>query len=137
MSSERYFYGTETSLLFQPEVVDISCKVLWLEASFSTPGKTQPRSSGEFASWFNNLEFLFFFLQYVFKYIFFSIVEEQSEVVDSAAAERDFTGKLIDVLKNKEAGIKQEKFVIKTHAGEFRNLGGVDNSSFDKGDQNS
>lgn len=61
MSSERYFYGTETSLLFQPEVVDISCKVLWLEASFSTPGKTQPHSSGEFASWFNNLEFLFFF----------------------------------------------------------------------------
>jgi len=83
------------------------------------------------------LNFFFFFLQYVFKYIFFSIVEKQSEVVDSAAAERDFTGKLIDVLKNKEAGIKQEKFVIKTHAGEFRNLGGVDNSSFDKGDQNS
>lgn len=45
-----------------------------------------------------------------------SHAEEQSEVVDSAAAERDFTGKLIDVLKNKEAGIKQEKFVIKTHA---------------------
>lgn len=67
----------------------------------------------------------------------FSIVEKQSEVVDSAAAERDFTGKLIDALKNKEAGIKQEKFVIKTQAGEFRNLGGVDNSSFDKGDQNS
>ncbi|POI36095.1 hypothetical protein CIB84_000152 [Bambusicola thoracicus] len=45
-----------------------------------------------------------------------SHTEEQSEVVDSAAAERDFIGKLIDVLKNKEAGIKQEKFVIKTHA---------------------
>ncbi|XP_042680801.1 uncharacterized protein C8orf48 homolog isoform X2 [Centrocercus urophasianus] len=42
--------------------------------------------------------------------------QEQSEVVDSAAAERDFIGKLIDVLKNKEAGIKQDKFVIKTHA---------------------
>ncbi|XP_048815167.1 uncharacterized protein C8orf48 homolog [Lagopus muta] len=45
-----------------------------------------------------------------------SHTEEQSEVVDSAAAERDFIGKLIDVLKNKEAGIKQDKFVIKTHA---------------------
>ncbi|XP_021261635.1 uncharacterized protein C8orf48 homolog isoform X2 [Numida meleagris] len=42
--------------------------------------------------------------------------EEPSEVVDSAAVERDFIGKLIDVLKNKEAGIKQEKLVIKTHA---------------------
>ncbi|XP_010713631.1 uncharacterized protein C8orf48 homolog [Meleagris gallopavo] len=45
-----------------------------------------------------------------------SHTEEQSEVVESAAAERDFIGKLIDVLKNKETGIKQEKFVIKTRA---------------------
>lgn len=82
------------------------------------------------------LNFFFFYNMCSNIYIF-SIVEKQSEVVDSAAAERDFTGKLIDALKNKEAGIKQEKFVIKTHAGEFRNLGGVDNSSFDKGDQNS
>lgn len=40
--------------------------------------------------------------------------DEQSEVVDSAAIERDVVGKWID-LKNKEAGIKQDKSVIKTH----------------------
>ncbi|XP_072190161.1 uncharacterized protein C8orf48 homolog isoform X2 [Excalfactoria chinensis] len=45
-----------------------------------------------------------------------SHAEEQSEVVDSAAAERDFVGKYIGVLKNKEAGIKQERFILKTHA---------------------
>ncbi|KAM9274545.1 uncharacterized protein C8orf48 homolog isoform 2-T2 [Morus bassanus] len=41
--------------------------------------------------------------------------DEQSEVADSAAIERDVVGKRID-LKNKEAGIKQDKSVIKTHA---------------------
>ncbi|KAK4810071.1 hypothetical protein QYF61_007893, partial [Mycteria americana] len=41
--------------------------------------------------------------------------DEQSEVADSAAIERDLMGKWID-LKNNEAGIKQDKSVIKTHA---------------------
>ncbi|XP_068265761.1 uncharacterized protein C8orf48 homolog [Nyctibius grandis] len=41
--------------------------------------------------------------------------DEQSEVADSAAIERDVMGKLIDP-KNKEAGIKQDKSVIKTRA---------------------
>ncbi|XP_065585683.1 uncharacterized protein C8orf48 homolog [Cyrtonyx montezumae] len=46
-----------------------------------------------------------------------SHTEKQSGVLDSAAVERDFIGKLIDVLKNKEAGIKQEvKFIIRTRA---------------------
>ncbi|OXB58677.1 hypothetical protein ASZ78_016849 [Callipepla squamata] len=45
-----------------------------------------------------------------------SHAEEQSGVLDSAAVEKDFIGKLIDVLKNKEAGIKQEKFIIRTCA---------------------
>uniref|UniRef100_A0A8C2YER9 Uncharacterized protein n=2 Tax=Coturnix japonica TaxID=93934 RepID=A0A8C2YER9_COTJA len=45
-----------------------------------------------------------------------SHAEELSEVVDSAAAERDFVGKCIGVLKNKEAGIKQERLVLDTHA---------------------
>uniref|UniRef100_A0A8B9M3C1 Uncharacterized protein n=1 Tax=Accipiter nisus TaxID=211598 RepID=A0A8B9M3C1_9AVES len=41
--------------------------------------------------------------------------DEQSEVVDSPAIERDVMGKGSD-LKNKEASIKQDKSVIKTHA---------------------
>ncbi|OXB75978.1 UNVERIFIED_CONTAM: hypothetical protein H355_012946 [Colinus virginianus] len=45
-----------------------------------------------------------------------SHTEEHSGVLDSAAVERDFIGKLIDVLKNKEAGIEQEKFIIRTRA---------------------
>nr|XP_009942865.1 PREDICTED: uncharacterized protein C8orf48 homolog [Opisthocomus hoazin] len=40
---------------------------------------------------------------------------EQSDVANSAAVERDVTGKRID-LKNKAAGIKQDKSVIKTRA---------------------
>ncbi|XP_074771585.1 uncharacterized protein C8orf48 homolog isoform X3 [Athene noctua] len=40
--------------------------------------------------------------------------DEQSEVADSVAIGRDVVGKWID-LKNKAAGIKQDKFVIKTH----------------------
>ncbi|XP_075291271.1 uncharacterized protein C8orf48 homolog isoform X4 [Opisthocomus hoazin] len=43
---------------------------------------------------------------------------EQSDVANSAAVERDVTGKRID-LKNKAAGIKQDKSVIKTRADEF------------------
>nr|XP_009683705.1 PREDICTED: uncharacterized protein C8orf48 homolog isoform X2 [Struthio camelus australis] len=43
--------------------------------------------------------------------------EEQSEIAESATIERDFLGKWIDLLKNKEAGIKQDKSVIKTQAG--------------------
>ncbi|XP_068813183.1 uncharacterized protein C8orf48 homolog isoform X5 [Struthio camelus] len=42
--------------------------------------------------------------------------EEQSEIAESATIERDFLGKWIDLLKNKEAGIKQDKSVIKTQA---------------------
>lgn len=57
---------------------------------------------------------------YVQSYLFF-IVDEQSEVVDSAAIERDVMGKGSD-LKNKEASIKQDKSVIKTQAGEFSNF---------------
>ncbi|XP_054694898.1 uncharacterized protein C8orf48 homolog isoform X1 [Grus americana] len=41
-----------------------------------------------------------------------NLADEQSEVVDSAAIERDVLGKWID-LKNKAAGVKQDK----THAG--------------------
>ncbi|XP_063202796.1 uncharacterized protein C8orf48-like [Chroicocephalus ridibundus] len=41
--------------------------------------------------------------------------DEQAEVADSAGIERDVMGKWID-LKNKEADIKQDKSVIKTHA---------------------
>ncbi|XP_055673727.1 uncharacterized protein C8orf48 homolog isoform X2 [Falco peregrinus] len=41
--------------------------------------------------------------------------DEHSEVADSAATEGGVMGKWID-LKNKEAGIKQDKFIIKTHA---------------------
>ncbi|XP_068813181.1 uncharacterized protein C8orf48 homolog isoform X2 [Struthio camelus] len=46
--------------------------------------------------------------------------EEQSEIAESATIERDFLGKWIDLLKNKEAGIKQDKSVIKTQAGNVR-----------------
>ncbi|XP_074691496.1 uncharacterized protein C8orf48 homolog isoform X1 [Strix aluco] len=53
-------------------------------------------------------------LQCMFKATFF-IIDEQSEVADSAAIGRDVVGKWID-LKNKVAGIKQDKSVIKTHA---------------------
>nr|XP_013804606.1 PREDICTED: uncharacterized protein C8orf48 homolog [Apteryx mantelli mantelli]XP_013804607.1 PREDICTED: uncharacterized protein C8orf48 homolog [Apteryx mantelli mantelli] len=42
--------------------------------------------------------------------------DEQSERAESAAIERDFLGKQIDLLKNKEAGIKQDKSVIRTQA---------------------
>ncbi|KAM6381565.1 uncharacterized protein C8orf48 homolog isoform 2-T2 [Pluvialis apricaria] len=41
--------------------------------------------------------------------------DERAEVADSAAIERDVMGKWID-LRNKEAAIKQDKSVIKTHA---------------------
>ncbi|KAM6323092.1 uncharacterized protein C8orf48 homolog isoform 1-T2 [Podargus strigoides] len=44
-----------------------------------------------------------------------SQADEQCEAVDSAAAERDVPGKQID-RRNKEAGIKQDKSVISTHA---------------------
>ena len=49
--------------------------------------------------------------------------------MDSAAIERDVVGKWID-LKNKEAGIKQDKSVIKTHVGEFSNFSRGYNSCF-------
>ncbi|XP_035180899.1 uncharacterized protein C8orf48 homolog isoform X6 [Oxyura jamaicensis] len=42
--------------------------------------------------------------------------DEQSEVVGSAAVERYFMRKWMEVLKNKEAVIKQGKSVIKTHS---------------------
>ncbi|XP_040427803.1 uncharacterized protein C8orf48 homolog isoform X2 [Cygnus olor] len=42
--------------------------------------------------------------------------DEQSEVVGSAAVERYFMRKWMDVLKNKEAAIKQGKSVSKTHS---------------------
>ncbi|KAM6252542.1 uncharacterized protein C8orf48 homolog [Spheniscus humboldti] len=45
----------------------------------------------------------------------FFIVDEQSEVADSAAIERDVMGKWVD-LKNKATGIKQDKPVVRTHA---------------------
>uniref|UniRef100_A0A8B9INR2 Uncharacterized protein n=1 Tax=Anser cygnoides TaxID=8845 RepID=A0A8B9INR2_ANSCY len=45
-----------------------------------------------------------------------SHTDEQSEVVGSAAVERYFMRKWMDVLKNKEAVIKQGKSVIKTHS---------------------
>lgn len=64
--------------------------------------------------------YLFFF--------FFSIVDEQSEVVGSVAAERYFMRKWMDVLKNKEAVIKQGNSVLKTHSGEFTNFSRIYNS---------
>ncbi|XP_064374149.1 uncharacterized protein C8orf48 homolog isoform X2 [Dromaius novaehollandiae] len=42
--------------------------------------------------------------------------DEQSEIAESAAIEGDFLGKWIDLLKNKETGIKQDKSIIKTQA---------------------
>jgi len=61
--------------------------------------------------------------------LFFFIVGEQSDVANSAAVERDVTGKRID-LKNKAAGIKQDKSVIKTRAGEFSDFSRGYNSCF-------
>lgn len=83
---------------------------------FPQRGRLSHSSRGLFASRFVFLQSCF--LYSVCSKLPFFLVDERAEVADSAAIERDVTGKWID-LKNKEAGIKQDKSDIKTHAGEF------------------
>lgn len=94
---------------------------------FSLNRENSHSSGGLFAS-------RFLFLQSCFLYnvcskLPFFIVDEQSEVADPAAIERDVMGKWVD-LKNKATGIKQDKPVVKTHAGEFSNFSRDYNSCF-------
>lgn len=112
----------------------VKAPVVW--GFFPSPGKTQSNSS-VIASCFvlpPDLFFLIpdFFTMYVQSYLFFfffsSIVDEQSEVVGSLAVERYFMTKWMDVLKNKEAVIKQGTSVLKTHSGEFTNFSRIYNS---------
>lgn len=61
------------------------------------------------------------------------LVDEQSEVADSAAAERDLVERWIGLI-TKKSDIKQDRLVIKTHAGEFSNFSrGCNSCSFWKG----